>query len=448
VAIRHKRTTTSNYAWTSDDLVDGQIGLNLTDGTAHFKKADGSIIAIGTGAGGTQGVQGIQGTTGIIGNQGLQGIQGVSASGSQGIQGIQGITGSQGTTGLQGTEGAQGATGSQGTAGQQGIQGTAGEQGIQGVTGSQGTQGITGNPGQNSSLYEYQARTNIQSGNPGNGNIIWNNSTQTSATELNISHIDGNNDDIDFLLALILPGDVIRLQRQNNSTEYQVWTVSGSITEVPNSYVTVPVTLSTSTHNFSNTQNMIMILRSAGVAGPQGIQGVQGTNANVQGIQGVQGIRGEDGIIGIDGSQGIQGITGEQGVQGITGNQGVQGVQGIQGTNANVQGIQGVQGIKGVGTETVFSLGTTSGTITPNYTNGEIQTITLNGNLTWNAFTSPVAGQTITLIINTNGTSRTLSSTMKFAGGFKTISTSNTTDIITAFYDGTNYWASLNRGFA
>jgi len=172
--------------------------------------------------------------------------------------------------------GPQGPQGPQGEIGPQGPQGPIGTQGPQGVTGPQGTQGPTGATGQNSSLYEYQARTNIQSGDPGNGNIIWNNSTQTSATELNISHIDGNNDDIDFLLALILPDDVIRLQRQNNSTEYQVWTVSGPITEVPNSYVTVPVTLSTSTHNFSNTQNMIMILRSAGVAGPQGPSGPQG----------------------------------------------------------------------------------------------------------------------------------------------------------------------------
>jgi len=97
--------------------------------------------------------------------------------------------------------------------------------------------------------------------------------------------------------------------------------------------------------------------------------------------------------------------------------------------------------------EFIHSLGTTSGTITPNVTNGNVQTITLNGNLTLNAFTSPVAGQSLTLIINTNGTGRTLTSTMKFAGGEKTLSTTSTTDIITVFYDGTNYWASLSKDF-
>jgi hypothetical protein len=97
--------------------------------------------------------------------------------------------------------------------------------------------------------------------------------------------------------------------------------------------------------------------------------------------------------------------------------------------------------------EKVHSLGTTSGTIAPDVANGNVQTITLDGNLTLNAFTSPIAGQSLTLIIDTNGTGRTLTSTMKFAGGDKTLSTTNTTDIISVFYDGTNYWASLAKDF-
>jgi hypothetical protein len=97
--------------------------------------------------------------------------------------------------------------------------------------------------------------------------------------------------------------------------------------------------------------------------------------------------------------------------------------------------------------EFIHSLGTTSGTVAPNVANGNVQTITLNGNLTLNAFTSPVAGQSLTLIVNTGGTSRTLTSSMLFAGGEKTLSTTNTTDIISVFYDGTNYWASLSKDF-
>jgi len=48
-----------------------------------------------------------------------------------------------------------------------------------------------------------------------------------------------------------------------------------------------------------------------------------------------------------------------------------------------------------------------------------------------------------------SGTARTLTSTMKFANGFKTLSTANSaTDIIGVFYDGTNYYANLSTAFA
>lgn len=97
--------------------------------------------------------------------------------------------------------------------------------------------------------------------------------------------------------------------------------------------------------------------------------------------------------------------------------------------------------------EAVHSLGTTSGTIAPDAANGNVQTITLSGNLTLNAFSNPQAGQSITLIVNTNGTNRTLTSNMKWADGDKELSDTNTTDIISIFYDGTNYWASLSKDF-
>jgi hypothetical protein len=97
--------------------------------------------------------------------------------------------------------------------------------------------------------------------------------------------------------------------------------------------------------------------------------------------------------------------------------------------------------------EFIHSIGTTSGTVAPDAANGNVQTITLNGNLTLNAFTNPVAGQSLTLIINTNGTGRTLTSSMLFAGGDKTISVTSTTDIISIFYNGTSYFASLSKDF-
>lgn len=89
-------------------------------------------------------------------------------------------------------------------------------------------------------------------------------------------------------------------------------------------------------------------------------------------------------------------------------------------------------------------------TISPDASSATVRTITLTGNVTFNAFTNPISGQSLTLIITQDATgSRTLSSTMKFAGGSKTLSTAaNAIDILTVSYIGTTYYASLAKGFA
>jgi hypothetical protein len=101
--------------------------------------------------------------------------------------------------------------------------------------------------------------------------------------------------------------------------------------------------------------------------------------------------------------------------------------------------------------DVVFAGGATTGTITPNAANGNVQTITLTGNITLNAFASPISGQSMTLIVRqpASGGPRLLTSTMLFAGGIKTLSTSaNAIDMITISYIGTTYYASLVTGFA
>lgn len=101
--------------------------------------------------------------------------------------------------------------------------------------------------------------------------------------------------------------------------------------------------------------------------------------------------------------------------------------------------------------EAVYSIGNSgTSTLTPNAANGTVQTITATGNFTLSAFTSPITGQTVTFIITQDGTgSRTLTSTMKFAGGSKTLSTAaGSIDILTVSYIGTTYYASLAKGFA
>jgi hypothetical protein len=97
----------------------------------------------------------------------------------------------------------------------------------------------------------------------------------------------------------------------------------------------------------------------------------------------------------------------------------------------------------------LYDLGTTGGTIAPNVSNGNVQKITLNSALTLNAFTSPVAGQSLTLIIYGGTAYTSITSTMKFAGGIKTLTaTAGCIDILSVYYDGTNYFASLGKGFA
>ena len=99
--------------------------------------------------------------------------------------------------------------------------------------------------------------------------------------------------------------------------------------------------------------------------------------------------------------------------------------------------------------ETVVSGGTVSGTLTPNSTAGTIYNYTLNGNITINALGNVVSGTSMTLILTQDGTgNRVLTSSMKFAGGLKTLSTAaSATDIMSVFYDGTTYYATLSRGF-
>jgi hypothetical protein len=101
--------------------------------------------------------------------------------------------------------------------------------------------------------------------------------------------------------------------------------------------------------------------------------------------------------------------------------------------------------------EVIYTEGSTTGTITPDVANGNVQVITLSGNITFNAFANAETGQSITLIIKqpASGGPYTLTSTMLFARASGTLSTdASAVDVMTVFYDGTSYYASLATGFA
>jgi hypothetical protein len=101
--------------------------------------------------------------------------------------------------------------------------------------------------------------------------------------------------------------------------------------------------------------------------------------------------------------------------------------------------------------ESITALGNQSGTVTINTGSTNTFTLTLTGNVTINTnnFTNIIAGKAITLILTQDGTGgRTLTSNCKFAGGTNTLSsTGNAIDVMNMYYDGTNYLATLTKGY-
>ena len=102
--------------------------------------------------------------------------------------------------------------------------------------------------------------------------------------------------------------------------------------------------------------------------------------------------------------------------------------------------------------ETVYDYGTSSGSITPNWNNGSIQKIVLNGGLTLNVPTNMQSGSSLKLIIRQDSSGNHLlspNSSLKFKGGNKTLSTSsNAIDMIKIYYDGTNYLCDLDLAYS
>jgi hypothetical protein len=110
-----------------------------------------------------------------------------------------------------------------------------------------GDTGAAGASGGSSTAWRYRAKTNATSGYPTNGHLLWNNATQTSATEILVSHLDDEGSDIEFFLSFFLDGQKIFIQNRDDSSQNQVWEISGTPTVTnPNTstaYYTFPVTL-------------------------------------------------------------------------------------------------------------------------------------------------------------------------------------------------------------
>jgi hypothetical protein len=102
--------------------------------------------------------------------------------------------------------------------------------------------------------------------------------------------------------------------------------------------------------------------------------------------------------------------------------------------------------------ETVYDYGTSSGSITPDWNNGSIQKIVLNGGLTLNVPINMQSGSSLKFIIRQNASGNhilTPNASLKFKGGNKILSTSsNAIDMIKIYYDGATYLCDLDLAYS
>lgn len=217
-----------------------------------------------------------------------------------------------------GYTGASSPTGATGPTGPTGSNGLIGPTGPTGANGFNGTTGATGPNGQSSNIWHYKAKTTITSGDPTDKYLLWNNISQISATEINLSDIDDDGDDVELFWNYIIPNSQLIIQRKNSSTDFQKWLVSGVPTVFPNQYLTIPVSLLTSggagTTNFSNNEVLLFSFQFKGDEGDTGPTGPTGQ----QGIQGANGIQGATGATGVNGALNAWGLLGNTGTNPTT----------------------------------------------------------------------------------------------------------------------------------
>ena len=219
-----------------------------------------------------------------------------------------------------------------------------------GATGPTGSTGPQGDPGVSTSYFEYKANTGSLSGQPTAGHILWNNATQASATQINISHLTSLGIDVDLFIGLLNTSDTIILQDAANSDNYQKWEVTGAVSVIPNSYIEVSVTLleTGGSSQFTSDQSLILALLFTGTPGPTGPTGVGATGpTGFVGSTGATGVTGATGA-GATGPTGAQGAAGDVGSTGATGATGATGPTGSQGAAGDV-GSTGPTGATGAG---------------------------------------------------------------------------------------------------
>lgn len=317
--------------------ISGQTGSSGTSGTSGQSGSNGSSGTSGaTGSSGQSGSNGTSGSSGQSGTSGSSGINGTS--GSSGVSGSSGSSGQSGTNGSHGTSGSSGLSGSSGTGGTSGSSGVSGSNGTAGTSGVSGSNGTAGTSGVSNSFFNYKAKTNQQSGDPGINYINWDNVTQSGSTQLNISDTDELGNNLDIFLGNLKSGTTITIQSRASQTQYQVWTLGTPVDNT--SYWSYPVTLVSSNVSFTNNEQILFIITStpsgtSGTSGNSGTSGINGTNgtAGSSGLSGTSGINGTSGSSGQSGTSGVDGTSGSSGESGTSGSSGLSGTNGTAGTS-------------------------------------------------------------------------------------------------------------------
>lgn len=435
--IRHKRTTTTGYSWQSGDTVEGQIGLNLTDGTLHFKKSNGTYVKVGdtTGFGTGNGtVTSVAALT--LGTAGTDVASTVANGSTTPVITLNIPTASATNRGaLSSTDwstfnGKQAALTSGtniktvnsttllgsgnlsvGTVTSVGGTGTVAGLTLTGTVTSTGNLTLGGTLSVNLGS---QVTSTLPIANGGTGGTTardaWDNlTTYTATNSASVSLTNASN-----YIQHVYGGSGTTFTLPSTST----MTFGEGFYIINNSGQTTTVNTSTSA--------------LVGTIPTGGAMRLHVTNTGSNAATSWFALRDIDSITGT----GSAVLATNPTISAPT----------ISGA-AQSTGSLVLKDIR----ETVFAIGNSgTSTLTPDAANGSIQTITATGNFTLSAFSNPVSGQSITFIITQDGTgSRTLTSTMKFAGGSKTLSTAaNAIDILTVSYIGTTYYASLAKGFA
>ena len=330
------QTITDNWFKCQFTTVTGSTQENLTGGTIYLRydgyydyklKRNGTVIEDSQFfmVGPVQTVVEVSGTTGYVvtnpyagssGSSGRSGTNGVSgtngSSGSSGTTGSSASAGSSGISGSSGSSGVNGTSGYNGTSGISGSSGSSASSGSSGTTGSSGSSGSSGQNGLSASYYRYNAITNSYGPPISSGNLEWNNAVQTGSTEIYLSHITQDNNDIEVILGGTGIGSRLIIQDRNDSDNYQTFIVT-AVTVAANSHVKFGVTYVNGGYSFGNGHDVLVIAQSVGIAGTSGSSGSTGSS----GSAGTSGANGATGATGSSGSAGSSGSSGSVNTQNL-----------------------------------------------------------------------------------------------------------------------------------